>query len=209
MRILTLVLASAITITACTSGGSDTQSTPLPNPPPPVEQFGLDSRPDNQTCVAPQRPGAVTSVTVEEAFPGVTFSGPTKLLMEPVAEPRWFVLQKSGQIRVFDPDNPVVSNYLDISGVVNAAGEGGLLGMAFHPDYPATPEIFLSYTINNPSAPPAMRSIVSRLILDNVTNPSPRGAGTAFGRQSRARAKASSSAARKPVRSGTCRNVSP
>ncbi|MDH3304066.1 MAG: PQQ-dependent sugar dehydrogenase [Gammaproteobacteria bacterium] len=174
MRILTLVLASAITITACTSGGSDTQSTPLPNPPPPVEQFGLDSRPDNQTCVAPQRPGAVTSVTVEEAFPGVTFSGPTKLLMEPVAEPRWFVLQKSGQIRVFDPDNPVVSNYLDISGVVNAAGEGGLLGMAFHPDYPATPEIFLSYTRD--SSP--MRSVISRVILDAVATPGAINAGS-------------------------------
>lgn len=136
--------------------------------------FGLSVRPDNQTCVAPQRPGAATSVAVEDAFPGITFAGPTKLLMEPVADPRWFVLQKSGQIEVFDPDNPVVLNYLDFSSVVNTAGEAGLLGMAFHPDYPATPEIFLSYTRD--SSP--MRSVISRVILDNVATPGDINAGS-------------------------------
>ncbi|MGI9234759.1 MAG: PQQ-dependent sugar dehydrogenase, partial [Woeseiaceae bacterium] len=137
--------------------------------------FGLDARPDNQTCVAPPRPAPVTSVAVEEAFGGLTLGGPTKLLIEPVANPRWFVLLKSGQIQVFDPDNPIVGPaYLDISAVVNSAGEGGLLGMAFHPDYPATPEIFLSYTRD---ASP-MRSVISRVILDNVTAPSAIGAGS-------------------------------
>jgi len=177
MRILTLVLTSAFAIAACTSGGSDTQSTPLPNSPPsppPIEQFGLDNRPDNQTCVAPARPGAVASLAVEEAFPGLTFGAPTKLLMEPGANPRWFVLQKAGQIRVFDPDNPVVTAYLDISSVVNSAGEGGLLGMAFHPDYPATAEIFLSYT----SGSSPMRSVISRVLLDNVAAPSAINAGS-------------------------------
>jgi len=136
--------------------------------------FGLDSRPDNQTCVAPQRPGAVTSVAVEEAYPGLTFGAPTKLLIEPGANPRWFVLQKSGQLQVFDPDNPVVTDYLDISSVVNSSGEGGLLSLAFHPNYPATPEIFLSYTRD--SSP--MRSVISRVILDSVAAPSEIGAGS-------------------------------
>ncbi|MDH3578530.1 MAG: PQQ-dependent sugar dehydrogenase [Gammaproteobacteria bacterium] len=135
--------------------------------------FGLDSRPDNQTCIAPPR---TTSVTTQEAFPGLpNISQPTKMLMEPVADPRWFVLRKSGQLVVFDPDNATsVSTYLDLSGVVNTSSEGGLLGMAFHPAYPATPEIFLSYTRG--SSP--MRSVISRFILDNVTSPSAPGAGT-------------------------------
>jgi uncharacterized repeat protein (TIGR03806 family) len=140
--------------------------------------FGLSARPDNQTCIAPPRPNAVSSVTVEEPFPGLSFGagGPTKLLMEPVADPRWFVLRKSGQVRVFDPDDPVatVTDYLDFSGVVNAAGEGGLLSLAFHPDYPTTPEIFFSYTRD---ASP-MRSVVSRVILDDVIAPSAIGAGS-------------------------------
>jgi uncharacterized repeat protein (TIGR03806 family) len=60
-----------------------------------------------------------------------------------------------------------------LSGVVRTVSEGGLLGMAFHPDYPNTAEIFLSYTIDHTG--PAMRSVISRFILDNVTSP---GGGT-------------------------------
>lgn len=127
--------------------------------------FGLDVRPDNQTCVAPPRSGAATSVAIQDAFPGLVFNAPTKLRLEPVADPRWFVLQKSGLIRVFDPDNPFagLTTYVDLSAVVNPSGEGGLFGMAFHPNYPATPEIFLSYTRD--TSP--MRSVISRVVLNH------------------------------------------
>ena len=40
-----------------------------------------------------------------------------------------------------------------------------MLGMAFHPDYPATREVFVSYTTDSP-----MVSRVSRVILDSVTH---------------------------------------
>ena len=46
--------------------------------------------------------------------------------------------------------------------------------MAFHPDYPAMPEIFLSYTRD--SSP--MRSVFSRVILDDIVAPGPIGAGS-------------------------------
>lgn len=134
--------------------------------------FGLDARPDNQTCVAPSR---TTSVATQEAFPNLpNISQPTKMLMEPVTDPRWFVFRKSGQLVVFDPDNATsVTTYLDLSGVVRTSSEGGLLGGAFHPDYPTTPEIFLSYTRNHTG--PAMRSVISRFVLDDVVTP---GGGT-------------------------------
>lgn len=136
---------------------------------------GLDIRPDNQTCVAPSRPTADASVSVVDAFPNLPdIEQPTKMILEPVANPRWFVLQKTGEVMTFDPDNATaLSPYLDLSGVVRTVSEGGLLGLAFHPDYPNTPEIFLSYTMEYSG--PAMRSIVSRFILDDVTTP---GAGT-------------------------------
>jgi len=135
--------------------------------------FGLDARPDNQTCIAPPRP-VVNTVAVDEPFPGLVLGGPTKLMMEPAANPRWFVLLKSGLMQVFDPANPTAVDYLDVSAAVNSSGEGGLLGLAFHPDYPATPEIFVSYTRD--SSP--MRSVISRVILDDVTAPSAIGAGS-------------------------------
>jgi uncharacterized repeat protein (TIGR03806 family) len=138
-------------------------------------QPGIDNRPDNQTCIAPARPSSNASVAVIDPFPGLPdIEQPTKMLLEPVANPRWFVLQKEGQMVTFDPDDATSLNlYGDLSGWLRTERAGGLLGMAFHPDYPATPEIFLYYTI--PHTGPAMRSEISRFILDNIANP---GSGT-------------------------------
>jgi len=132
---------------------------------------GLDDRPDNQTCIAPARPTTDASVAVIDPFPNLpAIVQPTKMILEPVSDPRWFVLRKTGQLVAFDPDTATaLSTYLDLSGVVRTQSEGGLLGMAFHPAYPTTPEIFLSYTVDHNG--PAMRSVISRFILDNVANP--------------------------------------
>ncbi len=57
------------------------------------------------------------------------------MLLEPVANPRWFVLEKPGQVVVFDPDDATtLTSYLVIS-PIRTVSEGGLLGMAFHPNY--------------------------------------------------------------------------
>lgn len=143
---------------------------------PNTNTVGLSTRPDNQTCVAPDRPIGSTQIRTVEAYPNLpNLNQPTKLILEPVSDPRWFVLQKPGQIIVFDPDNATaLQQYLSVS--VRTNSEGGLLGMAFHPDYPSTPEIFLSYTINHTN--PNMRSVISRVILDDVNAPSPIGAGS-------------------------------
>jgi uncharacterized repeat protein (TIGR03806 family) len=166
-----LALLLVMSLSSC-GGGSKTTNNKPPIVPPPL--VGLDSRPSNLTCVAPARGAGGASVDVAEAFPNLpNMTQVTKILVEPVANPRWFALQKTGQIRVFDPDNATsLSNFLTIS-PIRTASEGGLLGMAFHPDYPGTPEIFLYYTINGTST--EMRSVVSRFILDDVDAP---GAGT-------------------------------
>lgn len=143
----------------------------------PVAAFGLDTRPDNRTCIAPDRPTGDATVSVSDPYPSLPdFVQPTKLLQEPAGAGRWFVLQKTGQIMTFAATNPSAANeYMDLTDTraIRTSSEGGLLGMAFHPDYPSTPEIFLSYTIDHTGPP--MRHIVSRMVLDNVTSP---GAGT-------------------------------
>jgi uncharacterized repeat protein (TIGR03806 family) len=178
-REICCALGVALFFVGCGGGSSSPAAPPPPPPPPPplptTGIAGLDERPDNQTCVAPARPTDDASVTVIDVFPNLPFiNQPTKMLLEPVANPRWFVTRKTGQLVTFDPDNAtVLTTHIDLSGVVRTSSEGGLLGLAFHPNYPATPEIFLSYTINHTG--PNMRSVISRFILDNVTSP---GAGT-------------------------------
>lgn len=150
---------------------------PEPEPPEPEPEpeptIGLDLRPQNIDCIAPDRPRGASTFELTSAFPDLpAFSGMTKVLVEPVNNPRWFVLQKSGELLVFDPDNALSSQvYIDLSGVVRTNSEGGLLGMAFHPDYPVVPEIFLSYTRDH--SDPPMRSVISRFILDDTIQPGP------------------------------------
>jgi uncharacterized repeat protein (TIGR03806 family) len=131
--------------------------------------FGLDARPSNPDCVAPARGTAATGVATVDAFPAApTFSSPTKILQAPGDGSRWFVLEQSGRIRVFSTANPGgASTWLDLTGRVNAANSGGLLGMAFHPDFPATREVYVSYT----GTGSAQESRISRFILDSATAP--------------------------------------
>jgi glucose/arabinose dehydrogenase len=87
-------------------------------------------------------------IAVGDAFPSLSFTSPTTLKQAPGDASRWFVAEKSGVIRVFDndPASDTAGVFLDISDLTDAAGEGGLLGFAFHPDFPVTPEVYVSYT---------------------------------------------------------------
>jgi len=136
-----------------------------------ANQAGLDARPQNADCVAPDRTVGDVPIALVDAFPGLPgISDMVKVLVEPVPDPRWFVLRKTGQLLVFDPANATsTSVYLDLSDAVKVGGESGLLGMAFHPDYPTVPEIFLSYTRDHTG--PSMRSVFARFILDNIASP--------------------------------------
>ena len=128
---LSLVIASLLLLEACHSSDDDDNQTPTP-PPPPGVTVGLDARPSNLSCVAPSKtaPGG-TSIQLERVFPNLTFTQPLAMLQAPGDDSRWFVVQKTGTVRVFDTANPTASNFISLT--VNANSEGGLLGMAFHP----------------------------------------------------------------------------
>lgn len=71
------------------------------------------------------------------------------MIQAPRDSSRWFVVERFGTVRVFE-NNPAVaasSVFLDIGArVESSCSECGLLGMAFHPDFPATPRVYLVYT---------------------------------------------------------------
>jgi uncharacterized repeat protein (TIGR03806 family) len=87
-------------------------------------------------------------------FPNLpNFTQPIALLQAPGNSARWYVVQKTGQVRVFDNTASVSTarTFIDISARLNSNpdssnDERGLLGMAFHPNYPTDPRVYLFYT---------------------------------------------------------------
>ena len=146
----------AALLAGCDSG-ADTTSNPQPPPPPPPTS-GLDQRPSNTTCLAPSRAGGSVTIGVQRVFPSLSFSSPVGLMQAPGDATRWFVIEQGGFVRVFD-NNPAItvsSPFINISGRLTSGGETGLLGMAFHPNFPTDPRVYLSYT-----APSPLRSRIS------------------------------------------------
>jgi hypothetical protein len=59
---------------------------------------------------------------------------------------RLFILEQAGVIKVLHPGSTLPTVFLDISRQVLSGGEQGLLGLAFHPQYPANPAFYVNYT---------------------------------------------------------------
>jgi glucose/arabinose dehydrogenase len=59
---------------------------------------------------------------------------------------RLFVAEQGGEIRVIRDGRALPTPFLDIGAEITSGGERGLLGLAFHPDYPRDPRVFVDYT---------------------------------------------------------------
>jgi glucose/arabinose dehydrogenase len=79
----------------------------------------------------------------------------------PPGDPRLFVVEREGTIRIWDGAQLLDPPFLDIETEVNAAGEGGLLGLAFAPDYATSRAFYVYYTADGESGSP-LQSRISR-----------------------------------------------
>lgn len=118
----------ALLVAGCGGSSGDGPGVSPPPPPPP--------------------PPAAPRIDIAEVFTQVSLAQPLVLVQAPGDGSRWFAAERAGVIRVFDnePGANSAGVFLDIRSQVSAVGEGGLLGMAFHPSFPATPEVYVSYT---------------------------------------------------------------
>lgn len=64
----------------------------------------------------------------------------------PPADPRLFVVEQPGRIRVIVDGTLRAEPFLDITDRVRFGGEQGLLGLAFDPDFRASGRVFVNYT---------------------------------------------------------------
>jgi len=103
------------------------------------------SRVPNTTLAFPQEP---YQYSTEEAFPGVIFDGAVAFANPPGETNRLFVVERGGSIyAISNLVSPNKTLFLDISSRVSTEGEGGLLGLAFHPGYATNRQFFVYYTL--------------------------------------------------------------
>ncbi len=104
------------------------------------------------------------------SFSPVSLSGPA--LDQPVditgcgdGSGRLFIVEKKGTIRIIENGVVLDDYFMDIHTQVMNSGERGLLGLAFHPQYPDSPYIYVNYVITG-----TITNRISRFTL-NSNNP--------------------------------------
>ena len=109
----------------------------------------IDSPPDAPVLAACANPVSGTQIRFRR-IGGVNVGGAALLVTAPTGDPRLFVVEQSGRIRIFENETLVTAPFLnlsaDVGGPVLAGGEQGLLGLAFHPTYASNGTFFVYYT---------------------------------------------------------------
>jgi glucose/arabinose dehydrogenase len=67
-------------------------------------------------------------------------------LTSPPGDPRLFVVEQPGRIRIIAQGRPLWRPFLDLTDRVRDSGERGLLSVAFHPRYASNGQLYVNYT---------------------------------------------------------------
>jgi glucose/arabinose dehydrogenase len=70
-------------------------------------------------------------------------------LTAPAGDPRLFIVEQAGRIRIVENGQLLTTSFLDINPIVRSGGEQGLLSVAFHPSYATNGYFYVNYTDNN------------------------------------------------------------
>lgn len=124
----TLAATLMAALLAACGGGGGGSSPPVTQPAPPP----------------PEPPKPAFALAVKEVASGL--STPL-LLTAPAGDARRFIVERPGRIRILGSDGTLRSTpFLDLTGLLSTDGEGGLLSMAFHPNYAQTGRFYIYYT---------------------------------------------------------------
>jgi glucose/arabinose dehydrogenase len=95
----------------------------------------------------------VPATTASAAGVAVSWAPRARGLSQPVyvgsardSTGRMFIVEKTGKIKVYLPGG-TVRTYLDLSDRISTAGEGGLLSIAFQPNFKTYPYIWVTYAL--------------------------------------------------------------
>ncbi len=118
---------------ACSSGGDATVAPPPPAPPAPPPSL---------------------KVALEPAFAQLpAFDQPVAMLQAPGDADTWYAVERAGRVLAFAnaDDATTTTAFVDLRAEVDSsAGEAGLLGLAFDPDFQTNGAVYLSFTRTGP-----------------------------------------------------------
>lgn len=89
-------------------------------------------------------------------------------LTAPIGDSRLFVVEKTGRIQVMQGGS--VSTYLDLSGLVDATDERGLLGLAFDPQFASNGRFYVDY-IDKTTLNTVVAAYTAPSAASNTANP--------------------------------------
>lgn len=134
---LASVLASCGGTVQTVSPASASPVAPAATAPPPT--------PSPSPTAAPASFDPTTvGVALESVVDGL--SAPLGVVNAGDGSDRIFVVEQGGAIRIVRDGRLLDGAFLDISDRITTGGESGLLGVAFHPDFPTDPRVFVNYT---------------------------------------------------------------
>lgn len=119
LALVPILLASCL-------GCSETDDGSIAPPPPP-----------------PPPPSGELTLALQPVVSGLEFP---LALTAPAGDPRLFIVEKGGRIRVVKSGQLLATPFLDIRAKVSGGGEQGLLGLAFHPRYATNGVFVVNYT---------------------------------------------------------------
>ncbi len=131
-RAVLFSFSSILLITACSDGKKAADA--------PVVQVDA---PRADAPRGPCSPKAGTTITTVKIADG--FEAPV-LVTAPLGDPRLFVVEQTGTIRIVKAGVVLPAVFMDISAAIKSTGEQGLLGMAFHPNFASNHKFYVNYT---------------------------------------------------------------
>jgi glucose/arabinose dehydrogenase len=107
---------------------------------------GFNASAGQDTPALQQQDATAPAVTIQ-LMPVVTgLSSPVLVTNAHDGSNRLFIVEQGGRIKVLQPGSSTPTVFLDINTKVLSGGERGLLGLAFHPQYPTNRRFFVYYT---------------------------------------------------------------
>ena len=150
-RSLAALALTSLVVTSCAPGGTPTvpraaTTSPAPTASGASPPAASASAASPATSVAPSQPFDPNAVSIELEVVAGGLDSPLAVTHAGDGSGRLFVAEQGGAVRIVRDGAVVGAPFLDIGGRILSGGERGLLGLAFHPDYPADPRFFVNYT---------------------------------------------------------------